>query len=144
MKRHCEVKHIGVDGQPPSGGCVLKTVSVSTKESRFGPSPPSGRPCVKQRYKCELQNMIIPAAFGRPCKAANFNLDAATAICRPKAAFRRLCGESGRCCGPVCRRAGTSRLRAAIDGENRFYALCVTPKNPAAFGRLCETAPDFN
>ena len=52
--------------QPPSGGCVLKHMRVSTEEQDLT-QPPSGGCVLKLTYSLPCRDTIIAAAFGRLC-----------------------------------------------------------------------------
>ena len=78
--------------QPPSGGCVLKQVTVMGVKKFNGPAA-FGRLCVETGAIRRFFGNLVPAAFGRLCVETNdihqFDYEQ-----EKPAAFGRLCVET--------------------------------------------------
>ena len=79
------------NGQPPSGGCVLKQRMAVKSSQNVGPAA-FGRLCVETQFRSKAKPQAAPAAFGRLCVETGSCWFRRFA-CFP-AAFGRLCVET--------------------------------------------------
>ena len=93
LKPQCNNQDFYDQGQPPSGGCVLKPPRQVAVEL-VADQPPSGGCVLKPMADHDDGPDALPAAFRRLC--VETTLQSAANKAGSPAAFRRLCVETNR------------------------------------------------